>query len=121
LASSPTWTLGIGLAALRLQNGELRSLAWDLSRANRLSEALDRDSRLLQGSDGFAKRSEVLRRSSPRHKCLAGTLEPSLAEQVREGKGGVSLALARYENQRRQDLLRFLEADVDMTLGADAN
>jgi hypothetical protein len=33
----------------------------------------------------------LLRLTSPRDKCLAGTLEPSSAEQIREGEGRVPL------------------------------
>jgi hypothetical protein len=37
--------------------------------------------------------------ATPGHKCLAGTLQPSPAEQVRQGEVRVALALARHQNR----------------------
>jgi hypothetical protein len=51
---------------------------------------------------------------APMHKCLAGTLKLPPAEQIRERERRVPLALARHENQRRQDRLRFLEAQAHL-------
>ena len=56
--------------------------------------------------------SNVLRLPSPSDKCLAGTFQPSPAEQIREGESRVVLPFARQENQGREDRLRFLEADI---------
>ena len=58
--------------------------------------------------------SVVLRLPRPRRECLARTLETASAEQFRESEGGVPLSLARHDNERRQDRLRFLEAHVDL-------
>jgi hypothetical protein len=56
--------------------------------------------------------------SRPRDKCLAGTLESSPAEKLRESEGCVPLPLASHDNERRQDRLRSLEAHVDFSAEA---
>jgi hypothetical protein len=56
--------------------------------------------------------------SRPRDKCLAGTLQPPRAEEVRESERRVALALASHDNERRQDRLSFLEAHIDFSAEA---
>jgi hypothetical protein len=46
----------------------------------------------------------------PRDKCLAGTFQPSPAEQIRERVRGVLLPLAGHDKERCQNRLR-LPAD----------
>jgi hypothetical protein len=52
--------------------------------------------------------------SRPRDKCLAGMLESSPAEKLRESEGRVPFALASHDNERRQDRLSSLEAHIDL-------
>jgi hypothetical protein len=58
---------------------------------------------------------ELLRGSRPRHKCLAGTLQPSPTEQVSEGEGRVPGTLAKGRQRARNPL--FLDS---YEVGAEA-
>jgi hypothetical protein len=59
-----------------------------------------------------------LRLSCPRHKCLAGLLHPSPAQKLRKRVGGVLLSIAGRENERHENRLRLLGADVDLVAKA---
>jgi hypothetical protein len=69
------------------------------------------------GLDRSKSSSKTRRRAlcllRPLNKCLAGTLYAPPAEQIRQGVSRIPLPLACHDNQRGENSLSFLEAQVD--------